>query len=419
MPLISAARNSDELINLVQIYDARRGIRPAVNPRRLSRWHGMSQHALQNISNQTGWTGGQLTKEELIEYLTENAPSVEDMSEDDARAVLDLLAHDQLSLPKPHHDDHANSYQKTWNHGLTAPENVMRHLQTAVGSGLQPAPTDNTGFLSGVRALSSALRIVQMRVHRRFTPDEIVPLHIRHSDMMDILFENYGEMQDDLDYPDIEPNDDIHGIPTPAYRVILEERYGPMDEMEEDTFNELTSMNNLTITQLFLILQLLVKENLLDRSYALGVVVESHDVVTADGTTQRAPRHAQIIGDYDENTPIVWLYNDGYGMGQSKKHEGRKDVVRKISHWEGFELPLEDTTGVRRVNEWGLSIPDARALPAPRFSKAGRDEETPEQKAERARTAAAHMRNIRAQALRQSCIRCRDENVASCRNERH
>lgn len=149
----SVYASRDEFINLLQIYDARRGILPVVNPREFFQWHGLSQHDLQIIAHKHGWKGGQLTKFELIEYLMENATPAKQLPEKDTLAIVNLLADDIEKSLRSATDrrtlcnavQSTNRYHETWNHSLIATANAMRHLQTAIGQGLQPAPTSNIG----------------------------------------------------------------------------------------------------------------------------------------------------------------------------------------------------------------------------------------------------------------------------------
>jgi hypothetical protein len=360
----------DSLINMLQIYDARRGIYPVVAPHGFSRFHGMSSAALQNMARQYG-TCKDHTKEGLIAFLLEKAPAVTERSEEDTLVIVQSLLEDiadsinptsnntrlrkQLSVPQ--------NFQFTWNNGLMANPDAMRRLQTAIGEGLQPAPTSNTGYLCGVRALAAAVAPIRYSLYRN-APAEVQDrgiLNFVADDMMELLFSDYN--LDDANDPAVQPINGLQGTPTPEYAAYVEELIGALrglgDHIYDDVYAGLMAMNNLSLDQLSAVLELMFRNGTIDRRYAIGVVTA--------GRREGLPATAVLHGDWDDNTPIVWLFNDGY-----ETNDGFEGHGPRLSHWEGFELPHASMAGLRRINEWGLSIPDAAAMPAPVFSKVTR-----------------------------------------------
>jgi hypothetical protein len=238
---------------------------------------------------------------------------------------------------------------------------VMQRLQTAIGEGLQPAPTSNTGYLCGVRALAAAVAPIRYSLYRN-EPAEAQGrgiLSFIADGMMELLFPGYN--LDEANDPAVQPIDRLRGTPTPEYATLLEERIGELrglgDNTYDDVYAEMTAMNNISLDQLSAVLELMFRNRTIDRRYAIGVVTAGHGNI---------PASAIIHGVVDDNTPIVWLYNDGYG----NRADDRFEVQRlRMGHWEAFELPHASTRGLQRINDWGFSIPDVAAMPTSVFSK--------------------------------------------------
>ncbi|CZR62079.1 uncharacterized protein PAC_11976 [Phialocephala subalpina] len=133
----SAEGSRDEIINLRQIYDARRGVMPVVDPRSFSQWHGLSHQALQKIAGDHGWKGGQLTKEELITWLLENVDNVQEQSLEDTLAIVQFLAEEiestvQSTLDKKRLEDAISRTEKfvaTPKNKLSGPPEAMSLLR--------------------------------------------------------------------------------------------------------------------------------------------------------------------------------------------------------------------------------------------------------------------------------------------------
>jgi hypothetical protein len=353
---------------MLQIYDARRGIYPVVSPHGFSRFHGMSSAALQNMAKKYG-TCKSATKEGLIAFLLEKAPAVTERSEEDTLAIVQSLLKDIAHSMKPTSNNRRlreqlnvpQRYQFTWNGGLMANPEVMQRLQTAIGEGLQPAPTSNTGHLCGVRTLAAAVAPIRYSLYRN-APAEVQNRGIVSfiaDDMMELLFSDYN--LDDANDPEIQPIGGLRGTPTPEYAALLEERIGGLRGLGDNTYNgvyaEMTAMNNISLDQLSAVLELMFRNHTIDRRYAIGVVTAGYGSV---------PATAAIHGVVDDNTPVVWLFNDGY---ETRADDGFEVRGPQLSHWEGFELPHSSMIGLQRINDWGFSIPDVAAMPTPRFSK--------------------------------------------------
>ncbi|KAH6663841.1 hypothetical protein B0J14DRAFT_706855 [Halenospora varia] len=412
--------NRADFINILQIYDAKHGRQPVVDPKSYSRFHGMSSVELLRLAKKEGFKSKAKasSKEDLIEYLMKNTKSIKDLSEADSEAIAKLLC-DDLVASLPNKSDQLSwskifaapkSYQTTWNEGLTATPDILCHLQTAVGRGLQPAPTSNIGLLCGPRALAASLHYVRYDIYRRESPPEgIIP--INHDDLMELMFADYNlDAANDESVPAVIG---LTGTPTPEYAELLEERLGSLrdenhDDLYREVHTEMLAMNNLSIDQLSLMLELARRAGYIDRHYSIGVVMGSRQIVR-NGTIVTIPATAEIHRADAEDAPIVWLHNDGFeGSAQ------QNSASPQFSHWEGFELPTADVAGLRNINSWGLSVPDAIALPAPLHTRPTRATETPEQRARRETLREKNRICLRGLELSRSCTRCRDEGLRGC-----
>ena len=80
--------------------------------------------------------------------------------------ICRILSADQMASQQVIQNRRNEMLQTTWNGALVAEANVMLRLQDAVGNGLQPSPTDNSGWLRGAGALSKALNYVRFNIRR-------------------------------------------------------------------------------------------------------------------------------------------------------------------------------------------------------------------------------------------------------------
>jgi hypothetical protein len=90
----------DDHINMLLLCDARRGIYPIVSPHGFSRFHGMSQAALHNMTKKYG-TCKERSKDGLTAFLLEKTPAVVDRSEEDTLAIVRSLLEDMEHSMKP------------------------------------------------------------------------------------------------------------------------------------------------------------------------------------------------------------------------------------------------------------------------------------------------------------------------------
>ncbi|KAK4900901.1 hypothetical protein LTR27_002084 [Elasticomyces elasticus] len=127
----------------------------------------------------------------------------------------------------------------------------------------------------------------------------------------------------------------------------------------------MTTLNNVNIDQLVMMLEFMRHIGLVDQEYALGVVTAGH------------PANVNVYGTYDLNVPIAWVYNDN---AESRGYLG---------HWEGFERSGD---GVRTVMAWGFNLLEAADIPT---RQGPRKKDVDEATLEKRRTTAARAERAR------------------------
>lgn len=143
---------------VLQLYDALNGIDPAVDTAGASKYHGLSTNELRALATEFGGSKHLCVKgtmQELIEWLINNAQSLNDVSDADAAAIIQAIK--ELN-PNAFKDQSTSSipWKETYHKKLVGPENALQSLKAALVKGLQPNLTSNVGLLCGPRGMATS-----------------------------------------------------------------------------------------------------------------------------------------------------------------------------------------------------------------------------------------------------------------------
>jgi hypothetical protein len=358
-----AQRTKPNLIQWLEIYDAKRGIEPRLPLEAVTQYHGLNKWQLQELIRSKGLEHqgevGKLTRRTCVELLltNEEANSSYQIPEADRRVIAQLLLRDlDISLQALGNigsQTQTTGTHRTWTQALMADTVAMEHLQSTALNGMGPSslgPSSNRGLLCGVRALAAALNSVR-RVLWRAQHWEGSPRSIHIDEVMAVLFNDY-----DSD-PANDVTDQRFGDPTDEFRAFIDGQlrsngHHPAEPMYQELYLQMTASNNFNADQLRNILDFLFERRFYSRvmgdhadvRYNLGVVIESHRL---PGTIERVPAQAFMLGQVEETLPTVFLLHDG--------RNARDDESVEIGHWE----PFEQHVGSPHLIAWGIRTADA------------------------------------------------------------
>ncbi|KAK5730476.1 hypothetical protein LTR15_000413 [Elasticomyces elasticus] len=371
------------LINWFEIANARRGIMPGIGNITASRYHGMSREDLWNFARDLGlvqYADSTLRKDDLIELLLQAEDTAgEEATEKDLEIWKELNPTDSAA---------SGMILTTHNRGIFAHADPFGRLENAISVGFRPNTTMNNGLLCGPRALVNSVNDTRAMIDEVANPDRSGPLErIQLNAVLSRMFTNFDPAA--AEYRPANTMANLAGTATAEYDTFLRNRpqhfgLNPSDETYNDQMQHMTSLNNITIDQMAMMLAFMHHAGFIEQEYALGVV-----------TAGEPAAHVHIYGNDDLNIPLVWVYNDG---------EESRDY---LGHWEGFE---QGGDGLATVMAWGFNLLEAADISAGKADpRRGTDmAEEERMKRERARARAKLMKQ------KNDCISCQLSGRSDC-----
>ncbi|TKA83333.1 hypothetical protein B0A55_00601 [Friedmanniomyces simplex] len=186
---------------------------------------------------------------------------------------------------------------------LQALPDARQSLEETVQRGIVPSTTADTGLLCGIHALAGSLNAA--------SPHQGIPLRV--DDVMQAMFLDYN------------PLSQAHQL-TPEHEAYLRDHLRDNlgltlgDENYNEVWRALTASSNIGAGQLGILPRFLFQQGLIDREYAIGILVaeDGHRGVLA---------RAYLAGDGVSDVPVVWLHNDN----------AARFIGAPYNHWSMFQ----------------------------------------------------------------------------------
>ncbi|KAK4956421.1 hypothetical protein LTR10_005945 [Elasticomyces elasticus] len=342
--------------------NAREGIDPPLPVYGQTGLHALNREDLQQRAVDVGLKKKFVQRANKAELRTwmfaqgATSESAEIMTPTELQNVLDALGHDlfedfaRLNMPVSSIATvgHANEIAASHNRRIIAPRAVFQQLEASVARSIFPDVASTTNYLCGITSTLQSLNSAR-RYHVRG------PELYNVNDIMPLLFQNWN--------PTATYAPGTQGTATPQFAAFLHNLiqnnlgFMPGTQNHNDQFRELTTINMSEQTHLQNILDFMLSSGLIERRYVIGVVTAA----PMHGT----PSNAHILGDFDEDTPIVWLHHDNAQSTAEARNAIQFGVVI-IGHYVPFRQYGERTD---LVDSWGLHRPGAEYLPARKIRK--------------------------------------------------
>ncbi|KAK4898018.1 hypothetical protein LTR27_004403 [Elasticomyces elasticus] len=338
------------------------------------------------------------TKRELRTWMFAQgatSESAEIITPTELQNILDALGHDlfedfaRLNMPVSSIATvgHANEIVASRNRRIIAPRAVYRQLEASVARSIFPDVASTRNYLCGITSTLQSLNSAR-RYHIR--GPELYDVN----DIMPLLFQNWNRTAT------YAPG--TQGTATPQFAAFLHNLiqtnlgFMPGTQAHNDQFRELTTINMSEQTHLQNVLDFMLSLGLIERRHVIGVVTAA----PMHGT----PANAHILGDFDDDTPIVWLHHDN-AQSTAEARNALQFGVEVIGHYVPFRQYGERTD---LVDSWGLHRPGAEFLPA-RNIKKSRDKWSKEKKNRRRRFADKWRKNKQIKMCEScKCADCKD-----------
>ncbi|KAK5680552.1 hypothetical protein LTS10_007484 [Elasticomyces elasticus] len=342
--------------------NAREGIDPPLPVYGQTGLHALDREDLQQRAVDVGLKKKfvqRATKAELRTWMFAQgatSESAEIITPTELQNILDALGHDlfedfaRLNMPVSSIATvgHANEIVASHNRRIIAPRPVYRQLEASIARSIFPDSASTRNYLCGITSTLQSLNSAR-RYHIR--GPELYDVN----DIMPLLFQNWN--------PTATYAPGTQGTATPQFAAFLHNLiqnnlgFMPGTQDHNDQFRELTTINMSEQTHLQNVLDFMLSLGLLERRYVIGVVTAA----PMHGT----PANAHILGDFDDDTPIVWLHHDN-AQSTAEARNALQFGVEVIGHYVPFRQYGERTD---LVDSWGLHRPGAEYLPARKIKK--------------------------------------------------
>lgn len=433
------------MINWLQIVDARNGIIPALSPHDSFKYSRMTVTGLIAHLRSVGVnvdTSNPPARSALLMLCIDSDPTgFEELSDEDSIIMARLLAHDfarsvtfeQLHRVTNNRDSQGERFRDTiapqegsrlaatHTRTLVGPMHVLQQFQRwAIDRDAAPVPTSDSGFQCGARSLALSLEPILASL-----PGNQAGAAITSDDILSLLFRDYdASVSND---PSVIPDANAHGTPTVEYAALLQERLEGLRDGAEDTlysqeYGEMTRANNLSTDQLAAALELLFRTGRIPQRFALGILtgkwclchqssetsadigLDMHELIdNTSGEALSVPASLQVLGETQDDTPVVWLRNV------------LSDTPGMPNHYEGM-----NATGSRNIAmRWGVHYASdrhlaLRDLQTVRGRQIHRERERDEDMARRSKRRRQKRERKEREALASACEPCREARLTDC-----